>query len=80
MWLYFLLIILHMYVSFLHAHHNTFHLKTFTTTETQLHAQVNPTLICGGRGTGTGFSSSSSVFSYQYNSTMALHAHISPGT
>jgi hypothetical protein len=48
--------------------------------EARVHARLNPYLISGGRnGAATGFSQRSSGLSCHYYSTMALHAHISPG-
>jgi hypothetical protein len=50
------------------------------TAESRVRAQVNLCGLCTGQsGTGTGFSPSSSVFPRQYNSTVALHTHISCG-
>jgi hypothetical protein len=49
-------------------------------TQTQVHARVSQCGICGKQsGAGTGFSLCSSVFPCQYDSTMALHSHISWG-
>jgi hypothetical protein len=50
------------------------------TMEAQVRARFNPCGICDVQSeTGTGFSLSSSVFLCQYHSTMAVHAHMSPG-
>jgi hypothetical protein len=49
------------------------------TAKVGIRARVSPCGICGKQsGTGTGISPSSSGFASKY-STMALHAHISPG-
>jgi hypothetical protein len=42
--------------------------------------RVSPCGICGEQsGTGTDFPPSSSVFRCQYNSSVALNSHITPG-
>jgi hypothetical protein len=52
----------------------------FLTAEARVHVHISPCVICGGQSdTGTGFIYDFSVFSYQYHSTVALRAHISPG-
>jgi hypothetical protein len=50
------------------------------TAEARVRARFSPCEICSGQSsTGTGFCPSSLVFPCLYNSTMALHKHISPG-
>jgi hypothetical protein len=50
------------------------------TTEAWVRAQVSTRGICGEQiGTGTGFSPSCLVFPCQYNSSLAVHTHMSPG-
>jgi hypothetical protein len=48
--------------------------------ETRVRARLSPCGISGEQSaTGTGFSPRSSVLPCQYHSTVALHAHLSPG-
>jgi hypothetical protein len=49
------------------------------TVETRIRSWVSARRICGEQNdTGTGFSPSSSVFTCQYDSTVAIHTHMSP--